>query len=87
MTAEERERGELARRSVHGYRTYGAHATAVLGAVTMIRETRLETKRRSREILWSLNSPSLRAVLSEVFGSVGVGREICRVTPSWGTHI
>ena len=39
MTAEERERAELARRSVHGYRTYGAYATAVLEAVTMIRET------------------------------------------------
>jgi len=37
MTAEERERAELARRSVHGYRTYGDYATAVLEAVTMIR--------------------------------------------------
>ena len=38
MTAEERERAELSRRSVHGYRTYGAYATAVLEAVTTIRE-------------------------------------------------
>ena len=38
MTAEERERTELARRSVHGYRTYGEYATAVLEAVTMIRD-------------------------------------------------
>ena len=39
MTSEEREHAELARRSMHGYRTYGAYATTVLGAVTMIRET------------------------------------------------
>ena len=29
---------ELSRRSVHGYRTYGVYATAVLEAVTTIRE-------------------------------------------------
>ena len=39
MTAEECERAELARRTVHGYSTYGAYATAVLEAVMMIRET------------------------------------------------
>ena len=46
-------------------------------------------KGKLQEILWSLNSPvSARGGADgEVFGSVGVGREICRVTPSWGTHI
>ena len=57
MTSEEREHAELARRSMHGYRTYGAYATTVLGAVTMIRETRLETKRRSTDDWCSLDSP------------------------------
>ena len=44
MTSEEREHAELARRSMHGYRTYGAYATTVLGAVTMIRETPVGSK-------------------------------------------
>ena len=39
MTAEERDRAELARRTVHGYSTYGVYATAVLRAVMIIRET------------------------------------------------
>ena len=44
MAAAERECAELVRRSVHGYRTYIAYATAVLGAVTMIRKTPVRDK-------------------------------------------
>ncbi len=65
MTAEERERGELARRSVHGYRTYGAYATAVLGAVTMIRETPVGDKTAlARDLVESQFSRLCEAVLT-----------------------
>lgn len=39
MTAEECERVEFARRTMHGYSMYGAYTTAVLRAVMIIRET------------------------------------------------
>ena len=44
LTAEERERAELARRSVYGYTTYGEYAAAVLEAVREVRETAVGEK-------------------------------------------
>ena len=44
MTDEERERAELARRSVHGYPTQGDYAVAVCSAVQLIRQEPVGTK-------------------------------------------
>ena len=64
MTAEERQRAELARRSVHGYRTDGAYATAVLEAVTMIRETPVGDKTALARQLVETNFSRLEAALT-----------------------
>ena len=66
MTAEERERAELARRSVYGYTTYGEYATAVLEVVREIRETTVGEKTAlARDLVESrfsrLGEPALTA--------------------------
>ena len=65
-TAEERERAELARRSVYGYTTYGEYATAVLEVVREIRETTVGEKTAlARDLVESrfscLGEPALTA--------------------------
>ena len=86
LTAEEREtRRARCARSVHGYRTYGAHATAVLEAVTMIRETPVGDKTALARQLVETNFSRLgeAALDGEVLGSVGIGRGICRASSRW----
>ena len=66
LTAEERERAELARRSVYGYTTYGEYAAAVLEAVREVRETAVGEKTAlARDLVESrfsrLGEPALTA--------------------------